>query len=486
MPQKILSLSEHSDEQCQDSLMTNIFNSLCFHKSGRPRKWLRTVLADSQGAIRLPFRHMVFKKNGNPRARFRRWMIQQDLARATDAHMSTLNAASLQNGVNSRLEMRWAALRPLRIFPAPSNVRRITLVTDSVASTSLMGGVGTALIMAAIWAERTGAVLRVVTRTEPPTGSALSSVLSANGLSFSGDIEYVYCPHFGSAELEVGTNDMFLATSWWTARCLLNTVPAQKIVYLLQEDERMFYPFGDDHLACSETLAEPFALVVINSGLLHSHLSEGANSIPQLSLRSVHFEPAFTYVRQTRVSKAPGAKKKLFFYARPHNPRNLYWTGIRLLNQAAIQGVIDSARWEIHLVGRGLERLQFENGLTAVFHDQMSWQNYAHFLQGVDAGLSLMYTPHPSYPPLDLAAMGIPVLTNRFGLKSDLSMYSNNILCSDLRMSELIEGLRRLMKLAEDPQASARNRQTDHINRDWGGALRPVIERLSQLEGCRG
>ncbi|WP_209509377.1 rhamnosyltransferase WsaF family glycosyltransferase [Ruegeria sp. HKCCE4150] len=395
--------------------------------------------------------------------------------------------------VQNWLDDRWQSLRPLTMFPETSNPppRRITLVTDSVGPTSLFGGVATGLILAAQWAERTESDLRIVTRTETPVTTALSGVLAVNDLQFSGAVEYLHAPdlhtpHVGAAEIAVSDRDLFLATSWWSARCLLNSVPADRIVYLLQEDERMFYPLSDDHLMCSQTLAEPFGFVVLNSGLLHRHLTTGDDAVPGLETRSMAFEPAFHYPRAPRPERASDEKRKLFFYARPNNSRNLYATGMALLNQAALRGVIDPVQWEVHLVGRDLEHLLFDNGLSAVYHDPMPWQDYMRFQQDMDAGLSLMYTPHPSYPPLDLATMGIPVLSNRFGLKTGLEMYSNNIVTADLDMDSLLDGMERLMALADDPDAVARNLDGDHINRDWTAALAPVIDRLAELSDAEG
>lgn len=447
---------------------------VAFRKNGTPRKWLGKLLINKKGAVRPYFHRIVFRKNGSVRTQYSVWFGQPDSSRT--------------RSVRDWLDQRWQSTSALSIFsetvnPAP---RRISIVTDSVGPSSLFGGVGTALLLAAQWAERTGSDLRIITRTERPVTTALSSVLEANGLRFAGSAEYLYAPHVGSSEIAVGDRDVFLATSWWSARCLLNSVPADRIVYLLQEDERMFYPLGDDHLMCSQTLAEPFGLVVLNSGLLHRHLTTGDDAVPGLATRSIAFEPAFHYARASRPVRKDGEKRRLFFYARPHNSRNLYATGMAMLNQAALNGVIDPAQWEVHLVGRGLEQLLFDNDLSAVYHDPMPWQDYMRFQQDMDAGLSLMYTPHPSYPPLDLAVMGIPVLSNRFGLKTGLEMYSKNIVTADLDMASLLDGMARLMALADDPDTVTRNLDADHINRDWTAALAPVIDRLVEISDARG
>lgn len=458
--------------------MANKLAKLCFHKNGRPRRWLRTLLADRKGEIRPIFRRVVFKKNGTPRPQYAIWLVKASpLAGGAPQITSDLH-------VRDWLETRLSAFRPLTIFADTSEPRRINLVTDSIGTSSLFGGVGTALILSVLWAKHTQSSLRIITRIERPATRALSAVLEANGIKFDGAVEFLHAPHFGSAEIVLGKRDMFLATSWWTARCLLNTVPADRIVYLLQEDERMFYPHGDDHLACSATLAEPFGLVVVNSQILHQHLVAGCDAIPGLSKRATYFEPAFPYAPRSRTELHKG-KRKLFFYARPHNLRNLYTTGLNLINQAVVNGVLDPAEWELHFVGNNLQSLVFDGGLEVHNHTPMPWKDYSAFLQKMDAGLSLMYTPHPSYPPIDLASMGVPVLTNKFGPKSDLRVYSDNIICANLTIPDMLDGFRKLITLAEDPSTCAANLATDQIKRDWELALVDIVEQLSRITEAR-
>jgi hypothetical protein len=452
----------------------NFVEKLSFHKSGRPRDWLRAILSNRRGIIRPYFQRIVFKKNGNVRPRYAAWLFNGASGQGNKFMYAVDKSA------RGWLEERWPALRPLTIFPDTSTPQRITVVTDSVGPSSLFGGVGTALIVAALWAQRSGAILRIVTRTERPLTTSLSAVLRANGISFEGPVEFQYAPHFGSAEIAVSPRDLFMATSWWTARCLLNTLPADRIVYLLQEDERMFYPYGDDHLACTTTLAEPFGRVVINSGLLHRHLTQDPDAIPGLVGHAISFEPAFIYARRP-VASALEAKRKLFVYARPHNPRNMYATAVNIINEAVLHGILDPQIWEAHLVGKDIDPLVFDGGLKTVYHEPMAWNDYATFLQQMDAGLSLMYTPHPSYPPLDLAVIGVPVLTNSFGIKANLRMYSDNIVTANPTVPAMLDGFRRLIALAEDPATCAANTDNDRINRNWETALEEVVTDLAKL-----
>lgn len=43
------------------------------------------------------------------------------------------------------------------------------------------------------------------------------------------------------------------------------------------------------------------------------------------------------------------------------------------------------------------------------------------------AGISLMSSPHPSYPPLEMSEFGVKVITNTYANK-DLSVFNDNII----------------------------------------------------------
>jgi hypothetical protein len=110
--------------------------------------------------------------------------------------------------------------------------------------------------------------------------------------------------------------------------------------------------------------------------------------------------------------------------------------------------------------------------------ERLSWSDYNAFVRRMDAGFVLMDTPHPSYPPLDLAAAGAAVLTNRHGIKTDLSHYSANILLADTDRESLVAGLARLAERARDDEGRAAARTADGIRRDWSEALEETVSRM--------
>jgi len=384
------------------------------------------------------------------------------------------------------LAARYAPLQPFPSFAEAYPRRRLSIVTDSVGPSSLFGGVGTSLLLGALLANRLGATLRLVTRTEPPDAAPLGDVLACNGVALDGVAETAFAPLDGSRDLPVAEGEIFLTTSWWTTRATLGSVPRDRIVALVQEDERMFYPHGDDRLRCAEALAEPGLPVVVNTELLFRHLSGGPEPLANLASEGMWFEPAFPGPGPGPGGAAGperGPRRRLFFYARPNNLRNLFWRGLEALDAAAAEGIFPSDEWEMHWVGRDVPEVGLPRGVVPVRTAGMAWGEYQRFIASMDAGFVLMDTPHPSYPPLDLAAAGAAVLTNTHPGKRSLDRYSRNILVAPSTRDGLLDGLRRLRTLAEDEGTRAANRAADGIARDWTAALSPVVDRLARRFG---
>jgi hypothetical protein len=384
--------------------------------------------------------------------------------------------------VDEAIQERFSGLRPLRVFPIPASCRRVTVVTDSINSGSLYGGVGTALIIATLLAKHLDADLRLVTRTEAAVGANFSDVLAVNGIAWGKDIEFLYSPADGARSVGLSDNDLFLTTSWWTTRSVREVVRPSQIVYLLQEDERMFYPFGDERLRCEETLNDPEIRTIVNSQLLFEHLTTGPDALYRLEQRGLWFEPAFP---DTNYHPEPavrdGAKKRFLFYARPKNLRNLYWRGLEAIEIALSSRIFNPDDWEFYFVGHSIENVSLSGGIKPTLLQNLPWGEYARVTRKTDVALCLMDTPHPSYPPLDLAASGAVVVTNRRGLKTSLACYSDNILCSDPTIEGLTAGLRRAVAIVGDEPLRTSNYSRNRMNRDWNLALEPVVRRIADL-----
>lgn len=368
---------------------------------------------------------------------------------------------------------------PLRLFVVPaSQPRRISLVTDSINRGSLYGGVGTSIIMAALVAQATQSRLRIVTRTERAQPSGLDIVLSTYGIVLSHEVEFAFAPAGDpSYEIDFFEDEQFITTSWWTTAATLASVRGEYITYLLQEDERMFYAYGDEHLRCSQILGNTDIRFVINTQLLFDHLV--ASGLDNVATHGMWFEPSFPRDVFHPRERVAGEKRKLVFYARPHNARNLFYFGIGLLEAALARGIVNLDEWDIVLMGKDIPKLRFDEGrYTAKRLENLSWTEYAALAGQTDLALSLMYTPHPSYPPFDMAASGAVVVTNRFGNKQDLGAYSKNIICGDLQLEPMLDALARGIALAGDAGQRTLNFQANQLGTDWKASFAEVVRRF--------
>ena len=399
-------------------------------------------------------------------------------APAEEPAPATLPKLSL---VPDLLATRFPALQPYPSFPVTGIRARLSLVTDGIGPFSLFGGVGTAIILGALLANRLGADLRIVTRTETPDAAPVREVLLRNGVALDGGLEAVMVPHDGSVDLPLAADDVFLTTSWWTTRATLGAVPPSRVVTLVQEDERMFYPQGDDRLRCAETLSHPGLQTVVNTEMLFRHFLSCREPVTNLAQDGMWFEPAFPARAGIRARER---RRRIFFYARLHNARNLFWRGIEALHAGVAEGLFPAEDWEMHWIGRDAPEVALPRGIVPRITSHLTWGEYHEFVASMDAGFVLMDTPHPSYPPLDLAAAGAAVLTNTHPGKESLSQYSDNILLAPPTVEGLVEGLGRLQALAEDDAERARRREADRIGRDWVSALEPVVSRLADRFGA--
>lgn len=376
---------------------------------------------------------------------------------------------------------RFESMEPLRVFRVEDAVPTVNVVTDSLGAGSLFGGVATSLILGSRLAARIGGRLRVVTRTEPADAAVAVKVLRASGVPADLEIETLYAPPLTYRGVPVSSRDYFVPTSWWTALPTVTAVGPDRVVYLLQEDERLFYPMGDEYIRCSELLNDTRIRVALNSHLLYRHLTEGPNPLTGLDHRSVVFEPAFpeTLFYEDPDARSHSSKRTFLFYGRPHNARNLFWRGIEVLERSILDGILDPAEWRFVLLGKDLDRVSLPGQPEIVVGENLTLDEYARYVRAAHVGLSLIFSPHPSYPPLDLAASGAVVVTNSFGqTKVDLSAYSRNILCVGTGASELVEAVRQAVSLASDEATRRANVASSGIGRDWILSLDPVVDRI--------
>jgi O-antigen biosynthesis protein len=380
--------------------------------------------------------------------------------------------------VKEMLNERFSSLQPIPYIKVERDSYRFNIVTDSIKKPSLFGGVATSLILATLFSNKYKIPLRIIVRTTENNPLDFEEFLKLMKINKPEKVEY-FSDYDGSGKynykLEVSDKDIFLSTSWWTSEAVKKINLRKKFFYILQEVETFFYPNGDDQYLCNNILHDQNINYILNSKFLFDYYLE--NKFNNVVHNGIYFEPAFEKHLYSSGKDSFEKKQKftLFFYARPNNPRNLFYTGLKIIDKAVSSGLINHDEWDIYFGGSDLPPLEFSDGTKPIVLGKMRWEEYCEFLKTVDLGFCLMFTPHPSYPPFDIAASGGIVLTNKYANKKTIQS-SKNIICRNLDDDSMLKGFEDAIKLAKNSQARKKNYQENNIEQSWDHSLKDVIE----------
>lgn len=328
---------------------------------------------------------------------------------------------------------------PLNIVVSDALVLRphINVLLPSLRIRHMSGGPNTAILLAAYLAE-TGESVRLIA-TDGATEGEESALYPHMEALFHRPINRERITMVDgtdrSKSIMIGVNDIFLATAWWTAQIAkyaLKKTLHRQFVYLIQDFETILHEGSTFQARALETYSLPH-IPVINTKLLLDHLiKEGCGCYSQVDFanNSLFFEPTidrslyFPDFLLEQSSKTTN-RRVLLFYARPTiAKRNMFEIGLVALRQAVAAGFIDKENWEVWSMGEKLDPIPLGNGVFLNPLPWMSFSDYAKRMRTADLLLSLMLSPHPSYPPLEMAASGKLVVTNSFSVKTKERMHS--------------------------------------------------------------
>jgi hypothetical protein len=255
-------------------------------------------------------------------------------------------------------------------------------------------------------------------------------------------ISIARCIH-DDVELTLGTDDVFIATAWWTAHRAAATIAAhpdlrrRTIVYLVQDDETLFYEASERRLM-AEASYQLDALHVVNSAPLATHLR---------STRAIDVDDALVLAPRIAVPQVLALRPvegllRVIVYGRPSVGRNLFHTALRGIAMWDTQRRARGGATPIEIVSVGEpEQFRYRIGEQLVrTPGVLGWDDYLALLATAHLGVSLMASPHPSYPPLEMAASGLVVVTNRWGPK-DLGTLSERLVSCGTDAVEVAQAL---------------------------------------------
>jgi hypothetical protein len=142
-------------------------------------------------------------------------------------------------------------------------------------------------------------------------------------------------------------------------------------------------------------------------------------------------------------------RRELVFYGRPGTPRNGFEIVIGALHLWQQRCPTTAREWAITSVGEvyANDRVLYIRNLRIL--GKLPPAEYIDLLNYASVGVSLMISPHPSYPPLEMAQAGLITITNSYRYK-DLSLRHENIVSIE-RVDEeaLADAIENAVKRAE-------------------------------------
>lgn len=279
--------------------------------------------------------------------------------------------------------------------------------------------------------------------------------------------EYVEVEYFfdRSKELIANSKDIFIATTWWTAYVVNEAIKKfdfDKFIYLIQEYEPLTFEHGSYYALANETYNfRHFA--IFSTELLREYfkiekIGVYKNDSSQGDIDSIAFENAILSfdIKENDLKKKD--KKKLVFYARPesHASRNMFELGILALNRAIEMGAFKNDEWEFYGMGSvsNYNGIKINSDISMKILPKMGLDMYKETLKNFDIGISLMYTPHPSLVPQEMASAGMLVVTNSYANKTEekLRNISTNFIVANPTINDIAEKIKFAVEHVNDIQ----------------------------------
>lgn len=282
-------------------------------------------------------------------------------------------------------------------------------------------------------------------------------------------------PHLSEADLKIydprtdkikglPPTDIAICTFWVSAYFLLRFNQTKRKYYFVQDYEPLFYEGGSTSALAESTYRFGFEGIVNTPGLLKAlnqrHGFEGVSFTPAV-------DPKYYFPPKDKNNK----KLRVFFYARPNNPRNAFNLGIMI-----IQILLEKYGDKIEIVTAGSNWKEKKFDLSRQITNRgliKNLEEVGDLYRTCDIGFVYMLSKHPSYQPFEFMASGVATVTNNN--EDNLWFLKDGTNClvaepSPAAMAEKIGWLIEDDKLREKIQAGG----YETVSTDWG----PQLERI--------
>lgn len=341
-------------------------------------------------------------------------------------------------GVTSRFYSSVAEVYPVNVASSDMENVRLNIMLPTMKPEKIYGGITTAISVAKnlIRELPDNIDIRVLITSDTVDKASIDELAKRLGRNFTlvapnedlSGATMVDLAERRHLPVSLRTKDIFFATAWWTADLAFRLREAQvevyggarPILYLIQDFEPGFYPWSN-HYALSEATYShsDSTIALINSEELASYMDK------RYAFKQVYCIP-YSLHKGIACNLRPTVKEKIILvYGRPTVARNcfdLILEGIRIWQS---ENPKENTSYKILFAGETFSQRLISELENAKVLGKLSIDEYSELLNRAAIGISMMVSPHPSYPPLEMASAGCVTITNRYESK-DLNVRSEN------------------------------------------------------------
>ena len=198
-------------------------------------------------------------------------------------------------------------------------------------------------------------------------------------------------------------SDIAFCTIWVSAYMLLRFNKTKRKYYFIQDYEPLFYVASSTYALAESTYRFGFTGIVNTPGLLAAvnqrHGLEGVSFIPTVNKELYHRDP-----------NRDDSKVRIFFYARPYNPRNSFNLGV-----LTIKHLLDTYGKKIEIITAGAQWDEAQYGLKGRITNLnliKSLDEVAEVYRSCHIGFAYMMNKHTTYQMLEYTASGMATVMN--------------------------------------------------------------------------
>lgn len=360
-----------------------------------------------------------------------------DIRYALDRPKTFLSGGST---VRSEFHQAVPEVYPVSVGKSRSKRRRLNALLPTMQPEKIYGGITTALRVIGQIADRLpdNVDLRVLITSDSLDAASVKELSHRLGRNFTwampdddvdGDIVVGLAEH-QHIPIALRAGEFYVATAWWTADLGYRLLDRQRdihggsprLAYIIQDYEPGFYNWSNTYALSEATYhRRDETLAIINSEELTNYIVERHEFALSYCVPFVLHPHLAAEIAPTRPDKL------ILAYGRPSVSRNcfeLLCEGLRLWQS---RNPSECKEIQIIFAGEEFPPERINGLLNAKNVGKTTLDEYARMLNRTAVGVSLMVSPHPSYPPLEMASAGCMTITNGYQGK-DLSLRADNVI----------------------------------------------------------